>query len=184
MKKNTALLNWFSSVPSCVPAAIWVRSFNPALTLQQAWNKCPSGLWMLWALSKIGLPPKVLMSAALVCVEGLQHHSEQATKINRLTRKYIGRHISKGDFADQLYQLTSNILSIRDKEYNLVRMADCCARSGSCSDYAADPISLQFMYYYDSHDAGNIPFSKEMADRIRQTVPFSIVKKYFDRAAS
>ena len=184
MSKQTKLLQWIYSVPSCDPSIDWLISFKPALSLQQAWSRCPNGLWMLWGLSKINLPYRVLMSAALVIAEGVQHNSEYAKKINKLTRKYIGRHLSKQNFLKQVSDIIwNNIEDYGSKGYYSMRAAESVANICVDRDRAADPFSWHFMLM-NNCEAEDVPHAKEMADRIRKVVPFSLVKNCFERTMS
>jgi hypothetical protein len=126
MKKQSILLNWVDNYDACSPSRKWLYSFSPALTPQQAWDKCPNGNWLLWALCNIGVPPKLLLSAALVCAEGVQHHSKAAQKINKLSRMYIGRRISKPYFLDQADRIKRKSNDY-DDYFDVLNIANCAA---------------------------------------------------------
>ncbi len=76
MKKHIDYLKKLDACPEAIP---WIAQFN---TLQQAWNVCEHGDWMLWLLGKQSGEPESKSRKKLVLT---------ACKCARLSLKYVSK---------------------------------------------------------------------------------------------
>ena len=51
------------SMDACAPASAWVGDRTP----REAWEECPNPGWMLWYMSRVGVPNHLLVRAACAC---------------------------------------------------------------------------------------------------------------------
>lgn len=58
----------------CDDARAWLGTRDP----ETAWHECQRGDWMLWALSRIGLPRPLLVLAACDCAETALEHTDDS----------------------------------------------------------------------------------------------------------
>jgi hypothetical protein len=70
------------SMGACDPALTWLRELDPEMSVQQAWEQCERGDWMLWLLGLLSGPPesdarrKLALCACAIARTALVHVPE------------------------------------------------------------------------------------------------------------
>lgn len=68
---NTEIQNHLSSLHACDEATEWAEDYA---SIQEAWEACTRGDWLLWYAAKVGRDPKLVVQATCLCArEALQY---------------------------------------------------------------------------------------------------------------
>ena len=74
---KTKHLNWLQTNEACDPSIQWVEEHN-IQSLEEAWNACERGDWLLWMATKLGIDERKLALCAALCAHIVVQHMEDA----------------------------------------------------------------------------------------------------------
>lgn len=73
MKKEHMI--WLQENYACATGVIWIQEHN-IKSLQEAWNVCNRGEWLLWMAKKLGVDERKLTLCAALCAHTVVQHME------------------------------------------------------------------------------------------------------------
>ena len=115
---NKTFYNFLEDINACEEACEWVKENN--FTLNEAWQKCKRGDWMLWLIKKANLcDHRKLTLAKARCAKLVIHlmKDERSRKAIEVAEDYGNNKATKDDLAAAAY-------AAADDDKYLVKMAE------------------------------------------------------------
>ena len=74
---KTKLLNWLQINKACDPSIQWIKQ-NNIQSLEEAWNVCERGDWLLWMATKLNVDKRKLVLCAALCAHTVVQRMQDA----------------------------------------------------------------------------------------------------------
>ena len=128
---------------ACNKALKWIAE-NNIKTLEEAWEKCKRGDWMMWLY--VHLHPDHIKERVLVaglCVNTVRHLMKDIRSITAVDSAIA---FGKGEISKHELKIAAADASYADTEYTIYYTAFAAAASYRDSDYAVDASYVAFSY--------------------------------------
>ena len=134
-------------------------------THRRAWTTCKRGDWLLWIADKLDVDRKLLVLAACACLR--QDDPQICSDRRKQAKKAVI------EIAEAWIRGDATLEQVLDVAYDTAQIAYDTAYYTAAYDVYNAAYAAAYAIYAIAHDAAR----KDMADVVRQVIPFSIIKK-------
>lgn len=134
---------------------------------KKMWKKCDNALFLLWVLDAIEIPHKKMVRIQLNLLKKHAHNDPVFKKVVKQVKKWLAGNRSP----EKLSALRTQLLSMCE---------DSMETKPSCSDHFLDLVE------YIIFDEGGLACEHDVrlsAKKIRKSIPWKTVKKYYKKNA-
>jgi hypothetical protein len=85
---KTKHLNWLQTNEACKESISWIQQ-NNIQSLEEAWNACERGDWLLWMATKLGIDERKLALCAALCAHTVIQYMQDSRSRNAVRIAFL-----------------------------------------------------------------------------------------------